>query len=376
MVVWLLVLCALTTIAMISVVNTLTFPRLSPSAPAQTPRVSLLIPARNEAGVIEGTVARLLSQGYPDYELIVLDDESTDGTAERAHQAAAGDPRFTVMAGKPLPDGWSGKNWANHQLSQRANGDILVFADADVRWEPEALSAVVNLIDQTGADTFSVWPTQETQTWAERLVVPMMMFVIIGYLPEICVRFNPHPAFAAANGQCLVFGRKAYEHIGGHQVVRSNIIEDVGLAWETKRKGLRLVMALGNRLITARMYTGWKEVREGFAKNILAGHDNKPVLLLLSAVFHWLLFLVPWIWLATGWTIHLGPGWPLLPLALVGLGTGIRLLSAIATHQRPLDAFLLPLSIALMTLIAGQSLWWYFRHGGPEWKGRTVIHRA
>jgi hypothetical protein len=124
------------------------------------------------------------------------------------------------------------------------------------------------------------------------------------------------------------------------------------------------------------MYHNWPEVRDGFAKNILAGHGGKPVLLLLSAVFHWALFLLPWAWLALGWAIRLGPGWPWFPLALVGLGVGVRALSAAATHQRTSDALFLPISTVLMTVIAARSLWWHHRYGGPQWKGRTLVHRA
>jgi chlorobactene glucosyltransferase len=124
------------------------------------------------------------------------------------------------------------------------------------------------------------------------------------------------------------------------------------------------------------MYHSWSEVRDGFAKNILAGHGGRPGFLLLSAFFHWLLFLLPWVWLAVGWAVNLGSGWPWFPLALMGLGVGVRALSAAATHQRVGDALLLPLSTVLMTLIAARSLWWHFRRGGPQWKGRLVIHKT
>jgi chlorobactene glucosyltransferase len=374
--VWVFALCALIFMALISIVNTLTFPRLRQTKPARTPFVSLLIPARDEADVIGETGFRLLSQNYPRFEVIVLDDGSTDGTREQARQAAAGDSRFRVIRGEPLPDGWLGKNWACHQLAGQAKGEILIFTDADVRWDPGALSAVIHLMDKTRADTLTVWPTQETRTWSERLVVPMMMFVIMGYLPELCVRYIPWPVFAAANGQCLAFRRDAYQHIGGHAAMRANVVEDMGLAWETKRKGLQLVMSIGDRLISTRMYHSWSEVRDGFAKNILAGHGGRPGFLLLSAFFHWLLFLLPWVWLAVGWAINLGSGWPWFPLALMGLGVGVRALSAAATHQRVGDALLLPLSTVLMTLIAARSLWWHFRRGGPQWKGRLVIHKT
>jgi chlorobactene glucosyltransferase len=374
--IWVFALVTLIAIALICITNTLTFPRLRRATPAHAPIVSVLIPARNEADLIGQSVSRLLSQNYPHFEVIVLDDESTDGTPEQARQAAAGNSSFRIITGKPLAGGWLGKNWACHQLAEQAKGEILVFTDADVHWEPEALSAVIDLMGKTEADTFTVWPTQETQSWGERLVVPMMMFVIMGYLPEMCVRYVSWPVFAAANGQCMAFRREAYVQIGGHSTVQSNVIEDMGLAWETKRQGLRLVMSTGNKLIRTRMYQGWPEVRDGFAKNILSGHGGRPVFLLLSAAFHWLLFLLPWVWLAIGWAVPLGPAWPWFPLVLVGLAVGVRALSAGATHQRLADAFLLPLSTILMTIIATRSLWWHFRYGGAQWKGRTVVHRA
>ncbi len=374
---WLFALCALIVITLIAVVNTLTFPRLrAAEAPPDSSHASILVPARDEAAVIGETVSRLLRQAHPHYEVIVLDDGSTDGTARLAREAAAGDPRLRVIPGRPLPPGWAGKNWACQQLAEAARGDLLVFTDADVRWEPGALAALASLMGKTRADVFTVWPTQETRTWGERLAVPLIALVVIGYLPELAVRFIPWPVFAAANGQCIAFRRAAYERVGGHVAVHADVVEDVALARLAKRAGLRLVMADGHGLIGARMYTGWPQVRDGFAKSLLGGYGNSPFFLLLATVFHWLLFALPWLWLAGGWVLPLGPGWPGFPLALVGLGVGVRALSAAATRQRILDALLMPVSVALMTVIAARSLWWYFRFGGPQWKGRTIAHRT
>jgi chlorobactene glucosyltransferase len=376
MMVWLIALGVLILIACLSVLNTITFPRLRPAQLHHSPKVSILVPARNESEHVEETLNRLLDMEYPDFEVIVLDDVSTDDTFQRAQAIAWRDPRLSVIRGQPLPAGWLGKNWACYQLAQHAKGDILIFTDADVRWEPAALSALLHLLQRTEADLLTVWPTQETVTWSERLVVPMMMFTIINYLPELAVRYIPWPVFAAANGQCLAFRRAAYLHIGGHAAVRENVVEDMGLAWNIKRHGLRLVMAEGNRLIHTRMYRAWAEVRDGFAKNILAGHGGKPFFLVLSGIFHWWLFVVPWLWLPLGWLLPWREGWPWMPLAIVALGGGVRMLSAAATHQRLQDALLLPLSNILMTVIAGQALVWHYRYGGPRWKGRTLARQV
>lgn len=363
-------------IALISVVNALTFPRLNPVKPQDTLSVSILVPARNEADRIVQTLNSLQRQSYPDFELIVLDDGSNDGTLEIVQKIIQGDARAQVISGQPLPPGWLGKNWACHQLAQEAKGELLVFTDADVHWGRQALSAVVSLIERSGADMLTVWPTQRTETWTERLVIPMMMFVVIGYLPEILVRHTNWPVFAAANGQCLAFRRVAYDQVDGHKSVRDNIIEDMGLAWGIKRSGLKLVMALGNRLIETRMYTNWQEVLDGFAKNILAGHGGQPLFLFLSAVFHWFLFLMPWIWLIAGLLAPDSPGWPWIPGTSILLGIGIRCVSAASTQQRIRDVIWLPLSVILMTIIAMRSLLWFFRSGGPEWKGRSAAFHS
>ncbi len=373
MIVWVIVSFALLVIFSVSLLNALTFPRLRTTSPTNPPAISILIPARNEASVICNTIRAHLNQHHPPFELCLLDDASTDGTAEIAQHAAQKDPRFRVITGQPLPSGWLGKNWACHQLAQTAQHGILVFTDADVQWQPASLTAVVALLEKSGADMLTVWPTQQTLTWGERLVVPLMSLAIMAYLPEFMVRFSPFASFTAANGQCIVMRRSAYAKIGGHQAVRANIVEDVTLAKHIKSAGLKLVMADGNHVIQCRMYDGWSEVRDGFAKNILAGHGNSILFLLFSTVFHWLIFIAPLLWLIGGAIVYLGPAWPIWPLVLVGLGVGTRMISAAVTHQRLLDALLMPLSVILMTRIALHSIQWRLT-GGPQWKGRVIAH--
>ena len=339
------------------------------------PLVSVLVPARNEAAVIGATVARLLAQTGVRFELLVLDDSSTDATGALALAAAHGDARLWVLEGAPLPDGWLGKNWACHQLAQAARGEWLVFTDADVRWSPGALAALLEDSESGRADVATVWPTQITDSWGERLVVPLMSMVILAYLPAALVHSTPWASFAAANGQCLAFRRRAYEVVGGHAAVRGVIVEDIALARRAKQRGLRLRMADGGGLIACRMYDGWAAVRDGYAKNIIAGYGDSVAFLLLATVFHWLVFLWPWVWLLLGWALPILPGWPLAPLALVALGVGVRAGTAAISRQRVGDALLMPVSVLAMTVIAAQALWWRW-HGGPQWKGRTLARAA
>jgi chlorobactene glucosyltransferase len=374
----LFITAALIVISLITLSNLLLFPRLERAAAHGStpedafPRVSILIPARDEAEVIGETVARLLAQDYPDFEVVVLDDDSQDGTAMVARRAGSDSARLRIIAGEPLPEGWAGKNWACQQMAGIASGDYLIFTDADVQWKPDALRALMREALRTRADLLTVWPTQQAITWSERLCVPLMALVVIGYLPVIGAHHLPLAVFGAANGQCMIWRRGAYQALGGHWAVRDNVLEDVTLARMVKGRGYRLRMVDGNRLITCRMYTGWDEVRDGFAKNILQGYGGSAPLLALATIFHLLIFVFPWLWLAFGWAFPALAGWPLWPLALITLGLTIRAATAAFTRQRVIDALSLPLATLLMTRIALQSVWWQHTHGGPRWKGRVI----
>jgi chlorobactene glucosyltransferase len=355
---------ALSIIGVTALSNVVLFPRLGrqtgPGANG-SPLVSVLIPARDEAAVIGDTVSAWLGQTYKSFELILLDDQSSDGTAAAARRDAAGDTRLRIIDGQPLPSGWLGKNWACHQLSQAAAGELLLFSDADVHWQPGGLQALIDGATRLEADMATVWPTQQSVTWSERLVVPLMALAILGYLPVIAVHYLPWPVFAAANGQCLLFRRAAYDRVGGHAAVAGEVVEDVMLARRIKAAGLRLRMMDGNRLVGCRMYTSWPGVRDGFAKNILSGHAGSVPFLALSTMFHWTIFVLPWLlWPFNSWFAF-----------LAGVGVLIRGLTAAFTRQRLLDALLMPVSVLLMTLIAGRAVWWHYR-GGPLWKGRVA----
>jgi chlorobactene glucosyltransferase len=360
--------------ALIAILNALTFPRLrrisNPQLPITNPPISILIPMRNEAGIIAETVCSLLSQDCPGLEILILDDNSTDNSAEIARAAANGDSRLCVIVGKPLPAGWLGKTWACHQLAQQAAGETLLFADADVRWEPGAVSALVAEAQQADADLLTVWPTQITQTWGERLVVPLMGFSVLAYLPVWAVHYISWPVFAAANGQCLLFRREAYQKIGGHAAIKNQIVDDMAFAYAVKRNRMRLRMADANGLIQTRMYQNWPQARDGFAKNILAGHGNSVIFLFFSAFFHWWLFIVPWFLLASSILVF---RFSLVTEYCLLVSTSLltRALTAAVTRQRLHDAIFMPVSVFLMTLIAFQSIRWRFT-GGPQWKGRTI----
>lgn len=373
-----------------TLLNAATFPRLrlaGVGAPPETSAVSILVPARDEVANIAATVEDLLRLDPPPGEVIVLDDGSTDGTPDAARAvaaglAAAGHPGaalLRVVPGSPLPPGWLGKPWACRQLADLAAGERLLFTDADTRWAPGALGALVAEAERSGAGLLTAWPTQTTRTWGERLTVPLIAFAVLGYLPGLLAHRLQLPLLVAANGQCLLFRRHAYESIGGHAAVRATVLDDVTLARRVAAAGLGVRMVDGAGLVGCRMYRDWPTARDGFGKNILAGYGGVAGLI-AATLFHWLVLLGPWVWLGIGGLIPpTAPGafaplvgtWPLLPAFLAAAGVAARAVSAAVTRQRIGDALLLPLSALLMTAVAVRALGWRL-HGGPRWKGRVA----
>ncbi|RDI96195.1 glycosyltransferase [Meiothermus sp. QL-1] len=334
--------------------NAFLFPVLRPKRPPEpTPTVSLLVPARNEAENLAQLLPGLLQQQVQ--EILVLDDQSTDATAEVVRAFGRLDARVRLIPGQPKPEGWVGKAWACHQLALAARGEVLIFTDADVRWCEGGVAAV--LAQMEGAGLLSVYPRQLTQTLPERVLLPLIDAVLLSYLPYPLLR-TPFPSAAAANGQVMAFRRGAYWAAGGHQGVRGEVLEDVWLARRAKAAGVRLALALGGRLIAVRMYRSYAEIIEGLGKNLIEFHARSRLLLLLSYLAHLLVYTLCWplaLWDA-GWLWVGGMG--LLERALVGLKTG-----------RPLwECLLVPLAPLLSTPI-------YLRSARRRytWKGREYV---
>lgn len=267
--------------------NYLTFRTLEASPRLAYPRVSILVPARDEAHNLVRTLPAWLAQGA--HEVIVLDDGSTDGTGDLARSLGA-----RVVTGEAVPDGWIGKTWACQQLSRVATGDVLIFTDADVTWHAGALDAVVGALLRTRADLLTVWPKQETLGVGERLLVPLNDVVLLTLLPAPLVGL-PFAAASAGNGQLMAFWRAPYERIGGHAVVRGELLEDVKFASRLKARGGKLAIALGGPFLSVRMYRDYPESVTGFAKGLAAAHANSRAL--LGASWGWNLLVYTWPWL-------------------------------------------------------------------------------
>ncbi len=326
------------------------------------PLVSVLIPARNEEKILERMLYTVAQQTYRNIEIIVLDDQSEDRTRKIAESVAHIEPRLRVLTGKKLPDGWTGKNWACHQLSQEARGELLLFVDADVKLAPEAISCAVAAMNEKQASMLSIFPTQIMQSFGERLVVPLMNWLLLSFLPLRMVAGSSHPKFVAANGQFILIKRVSYKTIGGHKAVRDNVVEDMEIARSLKRAGDRIMTLLGGELISCRMYTGLENAVNGFTKNFYAGFNTSktlftPMLLLLLIVF-----LGPFVAVIEN-------GLFVYPIILILLNR--TFISIVSKQSLFYNTLLHPVQMLLMTIIGFRSIEAYSK-GQIVWKGRRL----
>jgi chlorobactene glucosyltransferase len=335
------------------------------------PLVSILVPARNEEENIEPCVRSLLAQDYPDFELIVLDDSDPDSPRVLERLQALGPVR--VIRGRPLPLGWTGKNWACHQLSRQARGEVLLFADADTRHAPTMLRRAVETLQDDHLDLLSILPRQRLNTWAERLVLPMLPWSLHTFFPFALAKRTGWRFLAAAVGQVMLFRRGTYEVIGGHGLVRSQVVEDRALVRAIAERGLRWALVDGTSHVGVRMYTRPREVLDGLSKNLFGVFGyNLPV---FAFVWSWLLWVAwepPLILILYAAGVSWIPRAALAPAAAAtGLALAVWWISNARFGLPKRQTFLHPITLALVYLIAARSVAWrYLRLG--SWKGRPL----
>ena len=338
-------------------------PSVTDSADAG-PSLSVLIPARDEAGRIGHCLTSLRAQvGVDVAEIVVLDDRSSDGTAQvvRHH---LDDPRMRLVtsAGEP-PPGWLGKTWACHQLAQQASGNVLVFVDADVVLDPGALARVASGLAAGDLDAVSPYPRQVSVTWAERIVQPLLQWSWATLLPLRAAETSDRTSLVAANGQLLAITRSAYDACGGHEAIRGEVLDDVALFRALKRVGRRGALADGTDVASCHMYDGWTELRDGYGKSLWAATGSPARAAAIAGVLSAAYVLPPLAMLLRGSRVGaFGYAAAVGGRALVAHRTGGRVWP---------DSLLHPASIATFDYLLARS--WLGRiRGRLTWKGRPL----
>jgi chlorobactene glucosyltransferase len=336
------------------------------------PTASVLVPVRNEMLNIERCVRSLLRQDYPDFEIIVLDDGSTDTTPlllEALRVESEG--RVRVLKGEPLPEGWHGKAWACFQLAREAKGELMLFTDADTLHEPDALRRSAGALVASGADMLSLTPRQELGSFWEKLVVPLVYVILMSYLPLRFVSRTRIPAFCFANGQFILFRREMYDRIEGHVSVRDSLVEDVWLCRAVKKTGGRVVAYDGTSVVSCRMYRSLGGVWEGFSKNLFAGFGYRSAGFLLLMLLISVLYIVPYVFFSAALLKGMSaPATFWLPLAQIALALLSRIIIAAKFRQPVLPALLHLFSQLLLLAIACNSFYIIKAGKGAVWKGR------
>jgi hypothetical protein len=346
-------------------------------------RVAVCIPARNERDNIEACVRGVLASREVDVRAYVYDDESSDGTGEIVARLAAEDPRVIVVPRRALPAGWNGKQhacfrMAEHGLAFDASLEWFLFTDADVRFEPDAVARALGFAHRAGADLVSTVPREITGSIGEMLLIPLIHFVLMGYLPFGRMRTTRDPAASAACGQFILVSRAAYTASGGHDGFRASMHDGVKFPRAVRRAGFATDLYDGTESVSCRMYRGFAQTWRGFAKNAFEGLGSLGLLVFVT-VWHIVGHLLPWVVVACMVSGVAGGSeeqlWEsasgLLAVLAIACGLLFRVLLCRRFRQSWLNVPLHPLSIAALTAVQWWSLW-LDRTGRRGWKGRVA----
>jgi glycosyltransferase involved in cell wall biosynthesis len=261
----------------VTLFNFISNPLLTASHKKYNHLVSVLIPVRNEQQNIVALLQSLQTQNYKNIEVCILDDQSTDNTFQVCTQFVQQDSRFTVMAGGQLPANWMGKNYACHQLAQVAKGKYFLFLDADEIVKNGLINNAIHRMEIGKLALLSLFANQITITLGEKLVVPLMHFLLLNLLPLRLVKLSKNPAFAAASGQFMLFDATIYKQQLWHQQVKNKVVEDIEIMKKVKQWGFVGETLLANNFLYCRMYKSYKESLNGFSKNLLAGFNGSYI---------------------------------------------------------------------------------------------------
>jgi chlorobactene glucosyltransferase len=344
-------------------------PRADSRPPEPAPLISVLIPARDEEANIETCLKSLQEQDYPNFEILVLDDYSSDNTAAIVGRIASKDKRVRLFHSEPLPEGWAGKPFACYQLAQRARGSWLLFVDADTVHAPHMLRSVLPIAIEAKSGMLSGFPRQLAGSLPQKIAIPVLYFVIMSWLPIWWLHRSRKPRPSLAIGQFLLFPRADYWKIGGHRAVKSRIIEDVWLGVEINHSGGRHIAIDLSPVVSCNMYHDVGAMWEGFIKWIYSVAALSRLGLAMLLVAGYAFYLAPFYWL---WReLFIAPtGWGPIIIFQVVMIFGMRWLVDSRFKEPVVSAFLHPLGFTFLILAALYAGSRQVVGAGVRWKKR------
>jgi glycosyltransferase involved in cell wall biosynthesis len=327
---------------------------------SEAEKISVLIPARNEENNIARLLDGLLSLPYKNMEVLVCDDHSTDRTPAILEEYAKDHPATGWFRGKELAPGWTGKNYACHQLAGKATGEVLLFVDADMELSGDIVARMAGYMKKQRLALLSVFPMQQLISLGEKATVPVMNWILLSLLPLPMVTFSPRSSFSAANGQFMMFRANTYHKLQPHSILRASAVEDIGIMRLYKKERYRCATLLGDSRVRCRMYAGYREAISGFSKNVLHFFSGS-----LAWAFFYIFFTTFGLLFIGLWSV---------PMLFVSLFAALfcRVLISLISHQNILNNLLLVpvqhISFLQMVFLALSQR----SKGSLEWKGREV----
>lgn len=332
----------------------------------EQPLISILVPMRNEARNVGNCITMLKNLSYENLEIIIYEDQSTDHTYPLLQQEIGEDARFQVIRGVPLKEGWIGKVHACSQLRQHAHGQYLAFIDADVTLHTHTLTNALARAKQYNASLVTGFPKFHYVNWLDQLLIPMMHFIVYFHLPIALANFTTIPSTSAANGAFMFFKATSYDQVGGHEAVKSSLVEDIHIAQRLKRHGFRVLLTNITDYVQCQMYETSKETWEGFTKNIFVGIGRSIPIAIGLTIFYTLFYIMPFIFVFYGITI--GQLLFMLPYAI----TVVHRMICDLTSKTPFYYSLaIPASAMVLVCILWRSIFLSKTGEAYTWKGRS-----
>lgn len=337
--------------------------------PVSTPRISIVVPARNESRILSQTMEALAALDYPDYEVLMIDDHSEDNTYELAAGFAATHPNFRAMRAAELPEGWRGKSWALQQAVSLAQGNWLLFTDADVHLHPTSLRKSLAHAQKQKLDLLSVLPHVDCVTFWERTILPSFA-IILNIIKPVHESNNPESRIALASGGFILIKSMVFRHLGGYESISEAIAEDVKLAELFKYSGYKIKTVLSHSpMVTTRMYDSFKGIWEGLSRHAFEGSGYNPVKTTLAVCAGYFFMVAPAFLFVLGLIHH---NWKLASFCVFPVITMIG--SQIQVNRfwkiPPYYFLSFPIAVAVYGLMMLHSMISYYFHGGNLWKGR------